>query len=171
MKKVSVILILVASFFLAVFLNADAQVAKESFSIHYNHAGLRTIEVKEGQLHYVWHSSRIFGEGEPQVMRQDMKTYDRYEAHIWLTQQDLVVFQNWIAEYNVFKINTAYPSASGNKSFAAAFTTSLSVAQEGKAHSVSWAGDSVIPVGLKKAVEKLTRICEETLKTRRKENQ
>jgi hypothetical protein len=147
--------------------HAHSQGGSESFSIRYNHAGLYKIEVKDGQLHHVWHSLRHFREGEPMVMRQDLNSYDRYEAHIWLSQQEMKRFQGWIAKHKVFRFKPFYESASENRSYGAAFKTSLTVIQEAKTHSIEWTGDSKIPVRLEKAVDQLIKLCEEVQKTRK----
>jgi hypothetical protein len=144
---------------------ADAQKAVESFFIRYNHAGLRAIEVKDGQLHHVWHSLRQFGDGEPMVMRQDLSSYDRYEAHIWLTQQELKRFYDWITEYKIFRFEPTYASVSEGRSYAAAFKTSLAVIQGNKSYTISWVGDSQIPDRLQKTVNYLIGICEEVQRT------
>lgn len=167
MKRTVHILILVIISLLTAVPFIHSQEESKPFSIQYNHAGLRKIEVKDGQLHYVWHSLRHFGEGEPMVMRQDLSSYDRYEAHIWLTQQELKRFQDWIAEHKVFQFKSVYKPPTELRTYGVAFKTFISVTQADKTHSIEWTGDSNIPDRLKKAVDQLIMLCEEVQKTRK----
>jgi hypothetical protein len=147
--------------------HVHSQQANESFSIQYNHAGLRKIAIKDGQLHHVWHSLRQFGEGEPVVMRQNLSSYDRYEAHIWLTHQELKRFQDWIAEHKVFQFKPVYKPPTELRTYGVAFKTSISVTQGDKSHSIEWTGDSKIPDRLEKAVDQLVKLCEEVQTSRK----
>ena len=144
-----------------------SQEASEPFSIHYNHAGLRKIEVRDGQLHYIWHALRHFRKGEPMVLRQDLSSYDRYEAHIWLSQQEMKRFQDWIAEYKVFQFKSVYKPPTELRTYGVVFKTSISVTQVDKIHAIEWTGDSEIPARLEKAVDQLIKLCEEVQKTRK----
>jgi hypothetical protein len=170
MQRAVCILVFLISCFLISLPSVHSQKGVASFSIQYNHAGLRMIEVKDGQLHYVWHSLRQFGEGEPMVMRQDLSSYDRYEAHLWLTQQELKRFQDWIAEHKVFRFKPVYKPPTELRTYGVAFKTSISVTQGDKTHSIEWTGDSKIPDRLEKAVDQLVKLCEE-VQTSRKERE
>jgi hypothetical protein len=165
MKRAAFILTIITCLLLT-FSSIHPQEVTKPFSIHYNHAGLSMIVVKDGQLHHTWHSPRHFGEGEPMVMRQDLSSYDRYEAHIWLTQQEMKLFQDWIAEHKVFLFKPFYESASEGRSYGAAFKTTLTVTQGAKTHAISWTGDSKIPDQLQGAISKLTKLCEKVQQTR-----
>jgi len=70
MQRAVCILIFVISCFLISLPSAHSQKDGESFSIQYNHAGLRMIEVTDGRLHHIWHSLRQFGEGEGKTMHK-----------------------------------------------------------------------------------------------------
>lgn len=166
MQRIVVILVLVIFCFLMAIPHIHSQQASESFSIQYNHAGLRKIEIKDGQLHHVWHFLRHFTEGEQMVMRQDLSSYDRYEAHIWLTQQELKRFQDWIAEQKIFRFKPVYKPPTELRTYGVAFKTSIFVTQADKTHSIEWTGDSEVPDRLKKAVDQLIKLCEEVQKNR-----
>jgi hypothetical protein len=166
MQRAVCILIFVISCFLISLPHAHSQELSQAFSIRYNRAGLRMIEVKDGQLHHVWHSLRQFGEGEAVVMRQDLSSYDRYEAHIWLTQQEMKRFQDWIAEHKVFQFKPVYKPPTKLRTYGVAFKTTVSVTEGDKTHAIEWTGDSKIPDRLEKAVDQLVKLCKEVQKTR-----
>ncbi len=169
MKMARIFLAFIVFFSLAILPLAFSQTADKSFSINYNSAGLCIIEVRGGSLHHVWHVLKVFEEKEPAVVRQDLKSYDRYEARIRLTHRELDFFQDWLTEHKINRFNSIYASASKGRSYAAAFETSLSVTRYGKNHTISWSSDSEIPEDLKRAVDKLIKICEEMQKSRQKQ--
>ena len=57
-----IFLAFIVFFSLAILPLAFSQTADKSFSINYNSAGLRIIEVRGGSLHHVWHVLKVFEE-------------------------------------------------------------------------------------------------------------
>jgi hypothetical protein len=137
------------------------------FSIEYAYAGLTEITVKDGKLHYIWHTPRQWD--DPKTLdRSGLENYDRHQIDVWLTDKEARLFRDWIARHKVFEFDKAYPSPPGGNSRGAAFQSGLTVVQSEKKYGVSWAGDSKIPKALAAAENDLTALCDEIQKSRSK---
>ncbi len=137
------------------------------FSIEYAYAGLTEITVKDGKLHYVWHTPRQWDDPKPPD-RASLENYDRHQIDVWLTDKEAGRFRDWIARHKVFEFDKAYPSPPDGNSRGAAFQSGLTVVQADKKHGLSWAGDSKIPKALAAAENHLTALCDEIQKSRSK---
>jgi len=71
------ILAFVISCFLITLPHPHLEEPCQVFSIRHDHAGLYMIEVKDGQLHYVRHSLKQFGEGEDKTKHKRLMEYRR----------------------------------------------------------------------------------------------
>jgi len=134
-------------------------------AIDYDHAGLTQIRIEGGRLHYVWHTERKFGRGELAPSRQDMSHYDRHEVVIWLTGDEAASVVKWMETHKVFDLPAKYP-AKAEKSYGAAFQTTLSMTLEDRKHSTGWNGDSVLTGELRAAEKELIQLCEGIRKDR-----
>jgi hypothetical protein len=136
-------------------------------SLSYTHAGLTEITLKEGKLHYVWHTPRqrddnnVLAQGCPE-------NDDRHQIDVWLTDKELERFRDWISRHKVFDFEKDYPSASGGRERGAAFRSGLTVLRGEKKHSVSWVGDSKVPEGLGEAIGELRGLADAVEKSRNK---
>jgi len=70
MQRPFVILISLILCLLIALPSAHSQKDVDSFSIKYNHADLRMIEVKDDQLHHAYHSLRHFEGGRDKTVRK-----------------------------------------------------------------------------------------------------
>jgi hypothetical protein len=68
------------------------------FSLSYVHAGLSEITVKDGKLHYIWHTERQSGDGKAALDRSGLENYDRHQVDVWLTDKELEQFRAWQSE-------------------------------------------------------------------------
>jgi hypothetical protein len=153
---------------LAACLSAPDNLAEEkaAFSISYTDAGLVELNVKNGQLHYVWHSLRK--KDKPLPDKQSLDSYDRHQVDIRLTDKENERFQEWIETHKLFDLEKEYPSASGGKSYGSAFASALTLVKGKQKHGIAWVGDSKTPKELNDAVNELIRLADEIEKSRRK---
>jgi hypothetical protein len=146
---------------------AGAEEKPALLSLSYAHAGLTEITVKDGKLHYVWHTLRQ-RDGEPALRRGNLDEYDRHQSDIWLTDKEVGKFRDWVARHKVFGFDKDYPSSSGGRSRGAAFQSGLTVVQGDKKQTVSWVGDSKTPKELDTAINELSSLADEIETSRRK---
>jgi hypothetical protein len=169
MRPASLALCLVAGSLAGFTLLVRAEDKPAPFLIDYTHAGLTDITVKDGKLHYVWHTQRLWDDdkaGKPD--QQSLANYDRHQVNVWLTDKELGQFRNWVARHKVSEFDKDYPSASGGKSYGAAFQSGLTVVQGDNKHGIAWVGDSKTPEALGVAVKELLELAGEIEKSRRK---
>lgn len=138
------------------------------FSISYAHAGLTGVQIKDGQLAYTWHTERKWGNGEPAPMRQDLSSYDRHEATIWLRPEELNGFRQWGETNHISRFHAPFPARAGAPSYASAFQTTLTVVSGGSRQDLAWNGDNKVPPELTAAVQELVRLCHDIEGRRRK---
>jgi hypothetical protein len=146
---------------------AGAEDQPAPLSLSYAHAGLTDITVKEGKLHYVWHTPRARDDGKP-LEQGSLENYDRHQIDVWLTDKELGQFRDWVSRHKVFDFEKDYPSAPGGGGRGAAFQSGLTVSRGEKKHSVSWTGDSKIPESLGKAIAELSVLADAVQKSRNK---
>jgi hypothetical protein len=138
-------------------------------SLSYAHAGLTEITVKDGKLHYVWHTERQWDDGKPgKPDSSSFASYDRHQVDVWLTDKELERFRTWVARHKPFEFDKDYPSASDGKSRGAAFQSGLTIVQGDRKHAVGWAGDSKTPKALGVAVGELIELADQIQRSRSK---
>jgi hypothetical protein len=148
---------------------ARAADAPALLSLSYTHARLTEITVKDGKLHYVWHTERRWGDDKKgKADQQSFVNYDRHQVDVWLTDKELEQFRTWITRHKPFEFDKNYPSPPGSGSYGGAFQSGLTVAQGDKKHSIGWAGDSKIPKALGEAVSELIKLADGIQKSRSK---
>jgi hypothetical protein len=152
-------------FAVAVCLAVGTDAVAVAVTVKYDHAGLTQIEIESGRLHYVWHTQRKFGAGEPAPMRQDMSNYDRHEVVIWLTGEEFVSVTKWIQMRKVLDLPAKYP-AKADKTYGSAFQTSLTAVLEDRKNSIGWDGDSIVTEDLRTAEKELLNLCDRIRKDR-----
>jgi len=146
---------------------ALAQEKPAAFSVSYTHAGLVEIIIKDGKLHYVWHTERRRDDGKP-LDQSNVESYDRHQVDIWLTDKELVRVRQWATQHKLFEFDKDYPSPPGSTSRGGAFQSGLSIVQGDKKHAISWAGDSNTPKALGVAVAELIVLTDEIQRSRNK---
>lgn len=139
-----------------------------SVAVHYDYAGLTQIKIERGQLHYVWHAERHYGKDRLAPARADMSAFDRYEAHIWLTDEEIASVRKWIDDHKVLGMPATYEDRGPQETYGSAFNSVLSVALGERKHSIGWTGDSRIPEKLEIAVSKLEAIGDQIRDKRQK---
>lgn len=167
MRTSLLILSCLTSGFLASPFSTRAEEKLASVFIDYTYAGLTEIAVKDGKLHYVWHTPR---------QRDDVKApeqaslanHDRHQVDIWLTEREMGRFRDWIASHKLFEFDKEYRSASDGKARGAAFGSGLTIALGDKKHGISWVGDSKTPKELGAAVNDLAALADAIQKSRSK---
>jgi hypothetical protein len=168
MRPSSLVLCLLVSSLAGLTPLARAEDKPAPFSIDYGHAGLTAITVKDGKLHYLWHTRRQWDDDKKGLPdRQSLDSYDRHQIDVWLTDKELGQFRAWVARHKVFEFDKDYPSASGGKSYGAVFESGLTVVQGDKKHGIGWVGDSKTPEALGVAVKELIELAAEIEKSRR----
>jgi hypothetical protein len=140
---------------------------KDAFAISYGHAGLTSLTVEKGKLHYSWVTSRKPRSGKPGPELQSMESYDLHKATIWLTEAEEKKFREWVARHKLFDFKGEYRSASGGRSYGAAFQSGLTVTAGGRKHGIAWVGDSKTPETLNAAVGELLSLAAAVEKDRR----
>ena len=140
---------------------------KAAFAISYGHAGLTSLTVEKGKLHYSWATRRKPRSGKPGPERQSMESYDLHKATIWLTEAEEKKFREWVTRHKVFDFKGEYRSASGGRSYGAAFQSGLTVTAGGRKHGIAWVGDSKTPETLNAAVSELLSLAAAVEKDRR----
>jgi hypothetical protein len=146
---------------------ASAEEKPAPVSLSYAHAGLTEITVESGKLHYVWHTLRQ-RDGEATLRRGNLDEYDRHQIDVWLTDNEVGKFREWVARNKVSGFEKDYPSSSGGGSRGAAFQSGLTVIQGDKKQTVSWVGGSKTPRELDTAIDELTSLADEIENSRRK---
>jgi hypothetical protein len=131
---------------------ADEKVAR--FELSYDGAGLTKVSIKDGKLHYLWHTRRKDG------ITRDLGaliSYDRHEVDIWLSEAELTQFEDWASRHKIFGFDSNYPSAStpGTVNRGDGFEHVLKIIQADKKHSVIWTGASTLPPTLQTAAADL----------------
>jgi hypothetical protein len=134
------------------------------FSISYAYAGLTSIEVKGGKLHYVWHTPRQ----DTPLTPQSLEAYDRHKVEVWLTGKEQARFREWITRNKVFDFKKEYPHRPGPGTYGSAFQAGLTVVVGDKKHGAGWDGDSQTPETLGTAINELEALAKEVEKSRRK---
>jgi hypothetical protein len=140
---------------------------KDAFAISYGHAGLTSLTVEKGKLHYSWATHRKPRSGKPGPELQSMESYDLHKATIWLTEAEEKKFREWVTRHKVFDFKGEYKSASGGRSYGAAFQSGLTVTAGGRKHGIAWVGDSKTPETLNAAVGELLSLAAAVEKDRR----
>ena len=139
------------------------------FSLSYAHAGLTEITVKDGKLHYIWRTERLWDDEE--AGKSDLSglaDYDRHQVDVWLTDKELEQFRAWVARHKPFEFDKDYPSPPGGTSRGGAFQSGLTVVQGDKKHGIGWAGDSRVPKALGVAVAELIELADKIQRSRSK---
>ncbi len=96
MRPYSLVLCLVVCNLAGVIPIARTEDKPAPLSVSYTYAGLTEITVKDGKLHYVWHTERQWGDGK-RLDRSNLANYDRHQVDIWLTVEELERVQRWAA--------------------------------------------------------------------------
>jgi hypothetical protein len=144
---------------------ARAEGKPTPFSVTCTHAGLAEITLKDGKLHYVWHTTRHWDDGKLLALGC-LENYDRHQIDVWLIDKETERFRDWVARYRVFDFEKHYPSASGGSARGAAYQSALTVVRGEKKHSVSWLGDSKVPKALGAAISELNALADAVQKSR-----
>jgi hypothetical protein len=145
---------------------ARAEDKPAPLSVSYTHARLTDITVKDGKLHYVWHTERQWDDAKPP--RSNFENYDRHQVDIWLTDKELDRVQTWAARHKLFEFDKDYPSPPGSNSRGGAYQSGLTIVLGDKKHGIGWAGDSKTPEALGVAVSEFIQLADEIQKNRSK---
>jgi hypothetical protein len=158
MNKPSLVCCLAALGFLISGAPGSAAEKAEVFSIHYSHAGLREITIKDGRLKYSWVTGRI---GGPVFPLGTLDDFDQHQMNVWLTDKEMGQFREWMVRHKVFDFKSGYPKRPGRETYGSAFHSVLTVEQKDKKQGISWTGHSQTPESLQAAVGDLIKTADE----------
>ena len=108
--------------------------------VHYDHAGLTTVDVRNGTLTYVWQTRK----GGKLVHAQSLEAYDEHRVSRPLTPGQERWLAGWIQRRRVFGMRKRYPPADP-RSYGSAFVSKLRVQFGARNHQVAWDGTSRAP--------------------------
>jgi hypothetical protein len=129
------------------------------FSLSYDGAGLTQITLKDGKLHFVWHTLRPWTDGQKARLRQSVGTYVRHKIVARLTEEEKDQFRAWISRHKTFDFPRTFPERiKGSKTKGSGSVCSLTLSQGKKSHRIEWNGDLLTPKSLITAVDDLVRL-------------
>ena len=142
--------------------------AKETFTIIYHGGFFLKIEVKDGKLHLEWHQEikqPNYYPDNPEIKILPVADWrwDRFEANIWLTPDELNELRDWLKQSNIFQYNLSYKPGKAPRDRYIHFPCSLLVTLDEKSHKISWLNP---PKSLKMSLNRLRKICSRIRKDR-----
>jgi len=92
--------------------------------------------------------------------RQPPQLFDRHQAVVRLTVEEIRQFRQWITESGILELlNGKYPNIESSIMAGLGGHSSLAIVLDGKKHALEWTGDTVVPPALYVAIENLNSYC------------